>query len=307
MYPQYKPYGKLQKSEITNINKKFKDLIVSKIGTVVFNSADTIVISSFLGLTQLSIYQNYYFILNALIGMISVITSSSRSAIGNSIVVESNEKNLNDLKKLTLMFVWIGIFCCCSLASLYQPFIQLWVGKDNTLPYGMVIMFCFYFFFMEIMNLFLLYKDASGSWHKDRYRSLITSLVNLVVNLILVQFWGLYGVLLSTVISLLFVGIPWLINNLFSTVFHSSSKKYVLSLIKYTLFAIVLTAVSAFATSYITFNSLILTLILRGIFCVIFPNLVMFIIFRKSNELKQLVNTLIYVTNGKLKFLNKLL
>jgi O-antigen/teichoic acid export membrane protein len=307
IYPQYKAYGKLSKTETSAINRRVRDLFTAKIGGVISNSADTVVISAFLGLTQLAIYQNYFYVVNSLLGFITVITSSSRAGIGNSIITETNEKNLNDLNKLTFMFSWIGIFCTSSLISLFQPFIELWVGEDNLLPYSMVITFCVYFFVTEMMNLLLIYKDASGIWHQDRFRPLITSLTNLGVNLILVQFWGLYGILLSTVISILFVGMPWLLKNLFSTVFHCSSKKYTFSLIKYTLLAIVLTAISAFATSYITFNSLILTLILRGVFCVIFPNLVLFIIFRKSNQFKQLVNTLVYVSNGKLKFLNKLI
>jgi O-antigen/teichoic acid export membrane protein len=307
IYPQYKAFGKLSKAETSAINKRVKDLFTAKIGGVISNSADTVVISAFLGLTQLAIYQNYFYVINSLLGFITVITSSSRAGIGNSIITETNEKNFNDLNKLTFMFSWIGIFCTCSLISLLQPFIELWVGEDNLLPYSMVITFCVYFFVTEIMNLLLIYKDASGIWHQDRFRPLITSLTNLFVNLILVQFWGLYGILLSTVISILFVGMPWLLKNLFSTIFHCSSKKYILCLIKYTWLAIILTTISAFVTNYITFNSLILTLIIRAIFCAIFPNLVLFIIFRKSNEFKQLIKTLIYVTNGKLKFLNKLI
>ena len=64
-------------------------------------------------------------------------------------------------------------------------------------------------------------------WHEDRWRPLICSLVNLVVNLILVQFWGLYGILISTIIAMLVVGMPWLTHNLFTVVFHCSWKPYV--------------------------------------------------------------------------------
>lgn len=55
------------------------------------------------------------------------------------------------------------------------------------------------------------YKDAAGLWHEDRFRPLCTALANLVMNLILVQFIGIYGILLSTVLSTLFIGMPWVI------------------------------------------------------------------------------------------------
>ena len=48
MYPQYQAGGSLPKLEVMKINKRVTDLFTSKLGTVVVNSADTIVISSFL-------------------------------------------------------------------------------------------------------------------------------------------------------------------------------------------------------------------------------------------------------------------
>lgn len=288
LYPQFKAVGKLPKEETQAINKRVRDLFTSKIGGIVSNTADTLVISAFLGLSQLALYQNYFFILNSVLGFITVITASNRSGIGNSIVTESNEKNYNDLKKLTFMFAWIGIFCSCCLACLYQPFIELWIGAENKLGYSMVIMFCVYFFVNEIQTLLLAYKDASGIWHSDRFRPLITSLVNLGLNLLMVNYIGLYGVLLSTILSIILVGMPWLLKNLFSTIFHRSSKEYISKILKYTALAVVITAITIFATYYIDFNSLILTLILKGIICIIIPNAILFVIYRKTDEFVQL-------------------
>lgn len=307
IYPQYKARGKLSKEETAAINRRVRDLFTAKIGSIVSNSADTVVISAFLGLTQLALYQNYFYILNAVLGFITLITNSSRSGIGNSIITESNEKNFNDLKKLTFMFAWIGIFCTCCLACLYQPFMELWVGKENLLSFGMVINFCIYFFVMEMHGLLCVYKDASGMWHQDRFRPLITSLANLVMNLLTVNYLGLYGVLLSTVLSVVVIGMPWLLKNLFTTIFHCNPKQYIIHLFQYMLLAVALTAVCIFITNYITFDSNIITIILRLLVCLVIPNAVMFLIYRKSVEFKGLVKILINITKGKIKFLNKLL
>lgn len=288
IYPQYKAFGKLPKEETQAINRRVRDLFTAKIGGIVSNSADTIVVSAFLGLSQLAVYQNYFYIINSLLGFITIITASNRSGIGNSLVTESEEKNYNDLKKLTFMFAWIGIFCTSSFAALCQPFIELWVGVENKLGYSMVIMFCVYFFIYEMQSLLLTYKDASGIWHSDRFRPLITSLVNLGLNLIMVNYIGLYGILLSTVLSVILVGMPWLLKNLFSTIFHMSVREYVIKLLKYTALAVVITAITILATYYINFNSLILTLILRGIICLIIPNSILFVIYRKTDEFIQL-------------------
>lgn len=304
-YPQYKAGGKLDKTETNAINRRVMDLFTAKIGGIVSSSADTVVISAFLGLTDLAQYQNYYYIMNSVLGFVTLITASSRSGIGNSIITETNEKNYNDLKKLTFMFAWIGIFCTCCLACLYQPFMELWVGKSNLLSYPLALTFCVYFFVMEIHGLLCVYKDASGMWHQDRFRPLITSLANLVMNILTVKYLGLYGVLLSTVLSVIIIGMPWLLKNLFTTIFHCNPKKYIFSLFRYVLLAVILSATCIFITYFINFTSVIATLIVRAVVCVIVPNTVLFLIYKKSEEFKSLIATLNTITKGKIKFLNK--
>ena len=150
MYPQYHAVGDLPKEQVKEINKKVRDLFTAKIGSVVVDSADTIVISAFLGLTALAVYQNYFYIITAVSGFIAVIYSSCTAGIGNSIITETQEKNFNDLKKFTLIISWPSGFCMCCLACLYQPFMQLWVGKNNMLGYSYVICFCAYFYIRQI-------------------------------------------------------------------------------------------------------------------------------------------------------------
>lgn len=50
----------------------------------------------------------------------------------------------------------------------------------------------------------------------------------------MVQFFGLYGVLLSTVISIIFIGMPWLFYNLFTVLFKRNAAKYVIRVVYYT-------------------------------------------------------------------------
>lgn len=72
LYPQFSPKGPLPKGEASKINGRIKDLFTAKIGGIIVNSADTIVISAFLGLTALAVYQNYYFILTSITGFITI-------------------------------------------------------------------------------------------------------------------------------------------------------------------------------------------------------------------------------------------
>lgn len=96
---------------------------------------------------------------------------------------------------------YILCICCCCFIGLYQPFIRLWVGNKYILDYRFVILFCVLFYCLELAMLWASIKDAAGLWHSDRFRPLVGASVNLIMNIVLVQYCGLYGIILSTVLS----------------------------------------------------------------------------------------------------------
>lgn len=301
IYPQFKPKGQIATEEKKAINNRIKDLFTSKIGGIIYDSADTIVISSFLGLTALAIYQNYFYILNAITGLITVVFSACTAGIGNSIVVETKEKNYKDLNKFTFIICWGAGFCAVCLLCLYQPFMELWVGKDLMLSSSAVICFVVYFFVRQLNSLFNTYKDASGMWHEDRFRPLVAALTNLALNLILVQFIGLYGILISTVLAIVCVGMPWLLHNLFTVIFE---KKYLVGYFKNLLYYCFIILINCTITYFICTKvnaGLITTLVIRGAICVVLPNLIYLFAYYKRIEFTDSLLLVNKMTKGKLR------
>ena len=299
-YPEYKPKGKLDSQYVKVINQRIRDLFTSKLGGVIVNSADTVVISAFLGLTMLAIYQNYYFIMTSVISFIAIIFQSCTAGIGNSVIIESKEKNFNDLKKFTFLIIWLAGFCTCCFLCLYQPFMQIWVGKDLMLGFPAVICLCIYYFVYEINQLLNTYKDAAGIWHEDRFRPLVTAIVNLAMNLIMVQFWGIYGVLLSTVLSMLFVGMPWLLHNLFTVLFDKKQLPiYLKILVNYVFVVIISNIISFLICNLVTFDGW-LNFIIRAVICCIIPNFIFFIIYRRTQVFRECMLLMDNITKGKL-------
>lgn len=301
IYPQFKPKGQIATEEKKAINNRIKDLFTSKIGGIIYDSADTIVISSFLGLTALAIYQNYFYILNAITGLITVVFSACTAGIGNSIVVETKGKNYKDLNKFTFIICWGAGFCAVCLLCLYQPFMELWVGKDLMLSSSAVVCFVVYFFVRQLNSLFNTYKDASGMWHEDRFRPLVAALTNLALNLILVQFIGLYGILISTVLAIVCVGMPWLLHNLFTVIFE---KRYLVGYLKNLLYYCFIILISCTITYFICTKvnaGLITTLVIRGAICVVLPNLIYLFAYYKRIEFTDSLLLVNKMTKGKLR------
>ena len=219
MYPQYVPVGKMPKEKTHDIFRRVRDLFTSKLSATVFDSADTLVISAFMGLTALAVYQNYYFIITSLRMMLVVMLNACMAGVGNKMVMESREANYRDLERISLLFSWVLGVSSSMLLCLYQPFMSIWMGEENMLGIGLVLCFVVYYYSMGANKLINMFKDAAGIWRRDRWRPMTAALVNLTLNLATVRWLGLYGVLLSSVFSIVVVQIPWLFHNLFAEVF----------------------------------------------------------------------------------------
>ena len=300
MYPQYKAIGELEAEKRQDINHRIRDLFTAKIGAVIVDSVDTIVISAFLGLTVLGIYQNYFYILTAITGMINIVMTSCLAGIGNSIVVEKKEKVFEDMKVLTFIIAVIDGCCTACMLVLYQPFMELWAGKSNMFEMSAVICFCIYFYVKQINTLLNVYKDAAGIWHEDRFRPLFTALSNLVMNLIMVRFWGIYGVLLSTVISMVLIGMPWLLHNLFTVLYPQKLVIcYLKQLLGQTLTTVAVCLIAYYLASFVSVAGII-GLLLKLLIAAFVGIVIYICIYRRKPEYIRAMRIMYRITRGRI-------
>lgn len=301
MYPQYRPVEALDMSEISVINGKIRDIFFGKLGSVVVNHADTVVISSFLGLSMLAIYQNYYFIMSSVFAVIEMILASIMAGLGNSFVTESLDKIKADLMKISFLYLWLIGVCCCCFIGLYQPFMEIWMGKELMLGFGVVICLVMYFCVYTFTRLLSIYKDAAGLWHEDRFRPLISAGVNLMLNLLTVRVWGIYGVVLSTVVSMGVISIPWILHILFSRVFNRAALAEFLRQVL--LFAAMTVMAGVFVyliCMLIPFDSW-MRLFACMMVCVIVPNILYFGFMRRSKQFQSSLWVLDKMTNDRFR------
>lgn len=296
MYPEYLPSGKVDRDTLRNIKKQIQGLVTNKIGSTILNSSDSIVISAFLGLATLAKYQNYYFVFSSISALAMIFFQSMLAGIGNSIIVDSEKKTFGDFQTVTFIVMWLTSFCCAAFLLLFQPFITLWLGSKYTLDFSIVIMIVVYFFIYEVNQLIEMYKDAAGIWYVDRYRALLTALVNVCANIYLVQVMGLYGVLLSTVISLLFVGLPWILHNLFTYVFREQSVLlYTLKLFGYACTTFLICVITNYIGKFVVIKGY-QGFVVRILICITVPNAINLIFFCRTRQFKKVLS---YVTKRR--------
>ena len=286
MYPQYRPEGELSAEKVAAINHRIRDLFTSKIGAVVLDSCDSLVITAFLGLEMLAIHQNYYYVITALAMFFTVFFTSLVAGVGNSIATETTEHNYGLFREITFITIYALGFCCTCMFCLYQPFIKLWVGEKLMLGNDLVILYCVFFFIYEFCRMLNLFKDAAGIWHADRFRPLVVSMANLGINILLVKHIGLAGVLISTIVSYYFLNFPWLVRNVFTYVFDRKSGAYLGQAALLVAVGVVSCVVSYYCCGFIQMGGFVGLVVRFGI-CVVCNTVVQLPVYLRFEEFRR--------------------
>lgn len=287
-YPQYKARGKIDPNTQKEITKNVKALFFNKVGSTLTTSFDAVVISAYLGLSVLGKYNNYQYIMTSVIGFIQIIFDSLCAGWGNSLKTETRERNWNLFKEITFVNDWLICWCSACFMSLYQPFIQLWVGKNYLLPYSDVALITLYFWIWRYQIVLTTCKDAAGLWYADRFRPITVGFVNLGLNLLLIKPLGLAGVLLSSIISWILIGCPWLITNVFTTLFKNNPINFILNSFWNLVMTFVITTITFFLCNIIESVNWF-SFVAKLMICLIVPN-VLFVIFNfRKKEFKSFI------------------
>lgn len=283
-FKEIKCEGDLSSEEKRELFKNVKGMIFQKIGTVILNSVDSIVISAFLGLSILSIYSNYYLIITSLFGVLSVVISSIIPSVGNAVVSKSVEENYKDFKKFNLGYIWILSWFSICLLCLYQSFMKIWLKNDSfVVSNDIMILFVMYFYFFKWFDMNYVYQEAIGLWWDNRFIPLIASIINLIINLTLVKFIGVAGILISTIVSVVFVYDVGYVVVLFKKYFKISPKEYLIRQLYYLFIAVIVGILSYVLCEVVTFD-IYISFVLKCIIVLVVPNILFLLFWNKLED-----------------------
>ena len=270
-YPFYKRI-KTKLKIPAELKKQVGGLMINKICDTFRNSFDSLIISSFIGLTATAIYGNYYYIYSALYGIMLAIVNAMSASVGNSIIKNSEETNYNHLLTFSQLFAGIIGFCTVALACFYQPFMEIWAGKDLLLPNYDMLLFCVYFYVINMNNIRNQYISGTGMWWKLKGSYIIEALANLGLNFILGKLFGITGVIVATIITIFLFNYLQRNTVLFKNYFK---KEKISGFYRQQFFYLLLSAIgliiSFLACEYLPFSG-VPNLIIRGVICVVAPN-----------------------------------
>lgn len=284
-FPEYVCEGKIYDSEKQQMKKRVTGLLFQKIGSVILKSVDTIVISAFLGLNILGVYNGYFYIITAVESFIAVVNQTLIPTVGNCVISSNKEDNYRLLERLHFGYFWALTVCSTCMMCLFQPFMKMWQGENNVFDLNVVCLIVVVFFLHRIIDITYVFSDAIGLWWKARYVTISAAAINLVFNIVLVNCIGIYGIMLSTIVSLVFVYHTLYTRVLFLEYFKSREKwvKFLLTLIVYFIAAFLIVGLNYLICALIPFNGFVL-LVTRLIVCVTLSNFILWVIYRKDRR-----------------------
>ena len=260
-YPQYTCKGKLSEDSVNGVKKQVGGLMLSKLSGISRNSFDSIILSSLIGLTMVAVYGNYYFILTGVYTIINYITQSMQASIGDSLVVFDKGKNYKDLRTFQFLYGFlVNVATICMLCG-YQPIMRLWTGEELMLKTGDMLLFCLYFFIMNLTGIIDIYFVGRGLWWRAKYAYILEAGCNLLLNILLGNIWGVTGVLIATNVTMLAFRFIPVLTVTFKYYFENGLKRYLIDVFEMTACAAVAGAVGLKLTSVFRIENKIINVI----------------------------------------------
>ena len=230
LFPDLEPRGTLDRERRRAVAADVRDIFLHKVGGVVTNQSDNLVISSMLGLVAVAAYGNYYYVVTSVAGLVGSFSMAMRGGFGNKIHTESRETNFQLFLKANRMLMLATVWCAAVMVAVYQPFIDVWTRKEPALARHVAtpLLMVLYFFVNQSRQTLLTFKAAASLWKGDRWKPIVAGAANLAISVALVVWlpeeWKLDGVIFGTIVSLLLIQIPWETHVLFTGYFTPEQK-----------------------------------------------------------------------------------
>ncbi len=301
----------LTKEESKQISADIGATAIYNVSNVVVQTTDTIVTALFFPTSIVGILSNYRLIFNTINTLVSQISASAVPSIGNLAVSATKEKLRELHNRLGFMMFMIGNFVCASLLCVLNPFVEdIWLDSEYLfiMPTVVVIVFNLYLCIMQYPNT--AYRNSNGLFVQGRMRPAIMAVLNIVFSIALAFLfsgktshlpnaaqWGVFGILLATPLARLVTETwfdPYVV---YKHVFQVSIKGYIVDRLKY----FIVTFISCISTYFVTdmlidvmnISNVYLCFIFRILCCCLIPNLIMVLIFMRTDIFKNTWNMLL--------------
>ena len=289
-YPMYFPKGTVSIETRNSIKKDIFAVLIYRVRDISRNSFDNVVISTFAGLVILSNFQNYYAIFNIPFLMLSIFSSSFAPSIGNYAVTHNKEEVFHIYRKSAFIQATVaGWFAIC-YGFLIGDFIgDIWLGEEYRLSAFTAFLFAVYIYVLGENYTLKTIRESIGLLNYGKQWAILEMISNLALNIGLMAYMGVEGILCGTIFSMLFISIPAENYIIYKHYFRGMFRERLRMILENVIW-IVITVILVFLLMKVSPLTSIIGFIYKVCVCALIPFLTLFVIFRKSEDLRYIVN-----------------
>ena len=231
LYPWIEDKKIYNKADIKGMN----NLINQKISGLIYSNTDILIVSTFLEPVSVIVYSSYNYVTKYLYDIGYMIAQAISSSMGNVLHKEKVNDQFNIFEEVNILFYFIASLFTSLFLILINPFINLWMGEKYYMSRVGIYLIAAIMFFNIARRTILMTKDNLGLFKETKNVILLEAILNLLFSIILINFIGLSGVLLATVLSTMITSfwyIPYFIyKNYFKRNFFTYYFEYLISLV----------------------------------------------------------------------------
>lgn len=214
MYPYLQDYPKekINQSTMKYFRKNIMGMLSAKVGGIVVNGTDNLLLSIFVGLTSVGLYSNYTLITTGLTNVLNQAVSAVSSSVGNLAVADkSSEHKQSIFYKYYTLSTCLVLLASVGFAAFSSTFINYWIGSKYIYGDLPLFLISFNFFLQGIRQPIITYTNAYGLYWYSRYKPIFESIINLVVSILLLKMTSLNvsAVLIGTICSNICINLWW--------------------------------------------------------------------------------------------------
>ncbi len=184
-----------------------KAFMFHEISGAIFSSTDILIISLFLDLKTASVYAIYSMAFISINSILNIINSSLSYLLGNNYHKNDKKSYMKLHDTYETVFILLVFILNTTAFIMILPFISLYtkgIEDINYSDYGMAVLFCVIQLMSNSRAISARLILIAGHASRTVKNTMIEAFLNLTLSLILVNFYGVYGVLFATIIALFY-------------------------------------------------------------------------------------------------------
>ncbi len=177
-----------------------RDVLISEIAGFVISSTDVIVISTFLGFAQSSIYSVYNFVISGIANVLGSIREGVYSGIGQLLAVDK-EKFKKVFSSFESVYLAITFMLFTITIIAYRSFVTVYTAKmdQNYVFFSYPILFVVTQLLVNLRIPSIMATNSAGHFKQVKKYAVIEAIINLIISVSLVKWLGIPGVLIGTI------------------------------------------------------------------------------------------------------------